>query len=259
MKGKVLIFNCGQNDYKNAEEAGYVHRTLEPGRIHVAVDILICTVREGKLSMLLSKRQSLPFAERWALPGRLMGLDESAEAAQRKLLYEMLPVGEAYMEQLYTFTALNRDPRGRVISMAYIVILPWERLRQAMGRPGCGMQCFAVSLDEHGLCLTASDGTVLTSGDLAFDHGEIIRTGVTRLRGKIDYTDVGFHFLNDMSAFSLGELQTIFEAVLGKSADSSNFRRWVRNRYEETGRIAQTAQAKQQGRGRPAALYRFIK
>lgn len=236
-----------------------MHETLEPGRIHVAVDILVCTVRDGALTLLLSRRMNPPFADRWALPGRFVGLDESAEAAQRKLLHEMLPVGEAYMEQLYTFTALNRDPRGRVISMAYIVIVPWGRLLKALEKEPHGLQCFAVSLGEHGLRMTAPDGTVLTAGDLAFDHGEIIRTGVTRLQGKIDYTDVGFRFLNDMSAFSLGELQVIFEAVLGKPTDSSNFRRWVRNRYEESGRIAQTAQAKPQGRGRPAALYRFIR
>lgn len=236
-----------------------MHETLEPGRIHVAVDIMICTVRDGALTLLLSRRANPPFAQRWALPGRFVGLDESAEAAQRKLLHEMLPVGEVYMEQLYTFTALNRDPRGRVISMAYMIILPWRRLKEAFSREDHGLRCFAVSLSESGLRLTAPDGTVLTDGDLAFDHGEIIRTGVTRLQGKIDYTDVGFHFLNDMSAFSLGELQSIFEAVLEKPADSSNFRRWVRNRYEETGRIVQTAQAKQRGRGRPAALYRFIK
>lgn len=236
-----------------------MHETLEPGRIYVAVDMLVCTVRDGALTVLLSRRQQPPYAGYWALPGRFVGQDESAETAVCKLLGEMLPVQGAYMEQLYTFSALNRDPRGRVISTAYLIILPWERLQGVLSREEHGMRCFAVSLDESGLRMTAPDGQVLTSGDLAFDHGEIIRTGVTRLQGKIDYTEVGFHFLNDLSAFSLSELQSAFEAVQGKPTDSSNFRRWVRNRYEETGRIAQTAQAKQQGRGRPAALYRFIR
>lgn len=234
-----------------------MHETLEPGRIHVAVDILICTIRDGALTVLLSGRRNPPFAGRWALPGRFVGLDESAEAVAHKLLGEMLPVQGAYMEQLYTFTDLGRDPRGRVISMAYLIILPWGRVQAELEKAESWMHCFAVSPGET-LRLTGGDGQTLTAGDLAFDHGEIIRTGLTRLRGKIDYTDVGFHFLNDLSAFSLGELQTVFEAVQGKPTDSSNFRRWVRSRYEETGRIAQTAQAKQRGRGRPAALYRFI-
>ena len=101
------------------------------------------------------------------------------------------------------------------------------------------------------------DGTVLISSDLAFDHGRIIETGVTRLRGKIDYTEVGFHFLNDRNAFSLGELQTVFEAVLEEKQDSSNFRRDIRKRYEEKGRIELTDRENGKRRGRPAQLYRL--
>lgn len=238
-----------------------MHERLEPGRNHVAVDVLVCTVRNGELTLLLSRRENPPFAGRWAMPGRFVGAEESAEAVVRKLLNEMLPLGNVYMEQLYTFTALNRDPRGRVISLAYLLIVPWERLSAAMSREDMRLQCFAVRQEAgqkpRALQLAAQDGTLLTDGDLVFDHGEIIRTGIARLQGKIDYTDVGFHFLNDMSAFSLSELQTVFEAVLGRPMDGSNFRRWIRSRYEETGRIAQTSQAKTQGRGRPAALYRW--
>jgi 8-oxo-dGTP diphosphatase len=80
---------------------------------------------------------------------------------------------------------------------------------------------------------------------------------VLRLRGKIDYTDVGFRFLNDLNAFSLSELQTVFEAVLGRKLDNSNFRRFIRNRYEETGRMVLTDHEDKQGRGRPAALYQL--
>ena len=79
----------------------------------------------------------------------------------------------------------------------------------------------------------------------------------TRLRGKIDYTDVAFHLLRDMQAFSLSELQIVFEAVLDQQLDASNFRRGILTRYENSGRLTQTDQAKKQGRGRPAALYRF--
>ena len=105
--------------------------------------------------------------------------------------------------------------------------------------------------------LTGEDGTKLIGSDLAFDHGRIIGTGVLRLQGKIDYTDVGFRFLNDTGAFPLSELQTVFEAVLGKELDKSNFRRFIRNRYEETGRIAPVERAEKQGRGRPAVLYQL--
>lgn len=238
-----------------------MHETLEPGRNHIAVDMLACTVRNGELTLLLGRRSNPPYAGCWALPGRYVGVDESAEAVVRSLLKEMLPLGNVYMEQLYTFTALSRDPRGRVISVAYLLILPWERLEAVMGREEMRLQCFAVkhaeSMKPGVLQLAGQDGTLLAEGDLAFDHGEIIRTGIARLQGKIDYTDVGFHFLNDMSAFSLSELQTVFEAVLNQTLDASNFRRGILARYESTGRLTQTDRAKKQGRGRPAALYRF--
>ncbi|MBQ8200646.1 MAG: NUDIX hydrolase [Clostridia bacterium] len=225
------------------------------------MDILIFTVREGRLSLLLARRKNPPFRNYWALPGRFVGLEESAEAAVRKLLAEMLPVRDVYMEQLYTFTALNRDPRGRTISMAYMIILPWQKLQAALEEEDVQLRCFGVNHDAGGLYLTAEgeEAITLTAGDLAFDHGEIIRTGVTRLQGKIDYTDVSFRFLSDTAAFSLSELQTVFEAVLDTPVDSSNFRRSIRGRYEQSGRIEQTVQAKQQGRGRPAVLYRLVK
>lgn len=236
-----------------------MHEELEPGRNHIAVDVLTFSVRDGGLLLTLSRRRNPPHAGCWALPGRLVGVEESAESAVEALLKELLPVEKPYMEQLYTFTAPNRDPRGRVISVAYLLLLPWERLQAALAQEGSGASCFRVDSTESALRLTAEDGTVLTGSELAFDHGEIVRTGVARLRGKMDYTEVGFRFLRDTSAFSLGELQSVFEAVLGKAVDSSNFRRWVRSRYEETGRMERIAQAKQQGRGRPSALYRLTR
>ena len=237
-----------------------MHERLEPGRNHMAVDILAFTVKDGALTLLLSRRAGPPCEGCWALPGRVMGTEESAEEAVRQLLDEMLPVGQTYMEQLYTFTALDRDPRGRVISVAYLLLMPWDKLAAALQETAGRLQCFRASLTAEGeLHLQAEDGTELTASGLAFDHGEIVRTGVTRLQGKIDYTDVGFHFLSDMSAFTLSELQTVFEAVMGKTTDASNFRRWIRSRYEADGRICQTEQARPQGRGRPAVLYRWVK
>ena len=96
---------------------------------------------------------------------------------------------------------------------------------------------------------------ILTGGDLAFDHGKIIETGIRRLRGKIDYTEIGFRFLANMGAFSLSELQNVFEAVLGEKIDKSNFRRTIINRYEKTGKLKQTDLPVRRGQGRPAALY----
>ncbi len=234
-----------------------MHESLERDRLYVTVDLLILSVREGKLTLLLSPRTDPPYAGRWALPGRFIGQDESAETAVRKLLDEMLPVKDAFLEQLYTFSEVNRDPRGRVISAAYLVLLPHRKLDALLEAEKTSFRRFVIRREESGLRFEGEDGTALIGSDLAFDHGRIVETGVRRLEGKIDYTEVGFRFLNNPEAFSLGELQTVFEAVLGRELDNSNFRRFIRSRYEETGRIVPTKQEEKQGRGRPAALYRM--
>ena len=235
-----------------------MHLELERDRLYVTVDALILTVREGRLYALLSRRKNPPFQGRWALPGRLVGLDEPVEATLDGLLAEMMPEGPRFYEQLYTFSDLNRDPRGRVISAAYLVILPQPKLEKVLSESGTPLRPYRVSLDGEQPVMAGADGTVLTGGDLAFDHGRIIETGIRRLRGKIDYTDIAFHFLRDPEAFSLGELQTVFEAVLGMKLDSSNFRRGILNRYEKSGKLRQTAQAERKNRGRPAVLYQVV-
>ena len=234
-----------------------MHDSLQQGHLYVTVDMLILTVREGKLTLLLSRRKDTPYAGRWALPGRFVGLDESAETTVRNLLEEMLPVEKPFLEQLYTFSEVNRDPRGRVISTAYLVIVPGKQLDALMKDKQTAFTRFEVSMGDGGLRLVGENGTVLIGSDLAFDHGRIIETGVQRLQGKIDYTDVGFRFLNDLNAFTLGELQTVFEAVMGEKRDSSNFRRDIRKRYEESGKLVLTDREDKQKRGRPASLYQL--
>ena len=223
----------------------------------MTVDILILTVRDGRLHLLLARRAKPPYEGRWALPGSFIRVHESAEGTVKRLLEEMLPIQNAFFEQLYTFTAEDRDPRGRVISIAYLAIVPWGNLKRLIAEEEISFRCWQADMDESGLRLTDDGSAALLPEDLAFDHGKIIETGIERLRGKIDYTDIGFRFLENPRAFSLSELQTVFEAVLGKTLDSSNFRRAILNRYEKTGRLTQTVLAEQRGRGRPAVLYRI--
>ena len=234
-----------------------MHESLERDRVYVTVDLLILTVREGRLALLLSRRTAPPFEGCWALLGRFVGLEESAPEAAWALLEEMLPVDDAYLEQLYTFTGVDRDPRGRVISTAYLAALPWERLAPALDVPGVTLRRFDVKLDAGGLRLRGESET-LGGGDLAFDHGRIVARGVERLRGKLDYTDIAFRFLENTEAFPLSALLSIYEAVQDRTIDNSNFRRAIRSRYEDTGRMAQTDQEMRFRRGRPAALYRLV-
>ena len=231
-----------------------MHTELNQGQLYVTVDLLVLSVDGGKLQLFLARRVHPPYAGLWALPGRFVALDESAEGAARRLLDEMLPLPGIFLEQLYTFTEVNRDPRGRVISTAYLAVLPAGRLPPETETP---LRPFSAEIREGELRLTGTDGTVLRAGDLAFDHGAIIGMGISRLRGKIDYTEIGFHFLEDRTRFTLGELQAVFEAVLGRPLDASNFRRAVLSRYEKNGRITQTDRMGKAGRGRPSALYRM--
>lgn len=242
--------NFSQSDQKGVAA---MHETLAQDQLFVTVDALILTVREGHLCALLSRRTRPPFEGRWALPGRLVALNETAEATVEALLSEMLPEGQAFCEQLYTFTDLNRDPRGRVISIAYLAAIPEARLPARSD----ALPRFRIRLEGDELTLTPPEGPALTGSDLAFDHGGILTAGIRRLRGKIDYTDIAFRFLNDPEAFSLSELQAIFEAVLDRPIDASNFRRTIRTRYEDTNRVRPLEDARRKGRGRPAALYRF--
>ena len=242
---------------KTRNEATDLHDTLERGRLYVTVDLMVLTVRDGELALLLSRRTNPPFEGMWALPGRFIGIGESAQDAADRLMEEMLPVRGAFCEQLYTFTDPGRDPRGRVISAAYLLIVPWGKLEPAMESGTVRMNCFGLGTDGERTVLTGWDtGEEILEG-LAFDHMEIVETGLRRLRGKIDYTDIGFRFLEDARSFSLGELQAVFEAVTGEKADAGNFRRTILNRYERTGRLEQTDRTEKQGRGRPAALYRM--
>ena len=232
-----------------------MHDHLNASELYVTVDLLILTVKAGRLNLLLSRRVAPPYEGCWALPGRFIGLDESAETTASKLMKEMLPVSDAFYEQLYTFTDLNRDPRGRVISIAYLVIVPWHRLEPLMRDDRLSFRCFRVQLRGNDLRLPGEKGKDLVPGDLAFDHGRIVRTGILRLQGKLNYTDIGFRFLENPASFSLSELQTVFEAVLDEKLDSSNFRRLILGRYEKTGRMKSVDRAEKQGRGRPSTLY----
>ncbi len=231
----------------------------EQDQIRVTIDVLPLSVHEKTLYILLSERKAPPYRGMWALPGRFISINESAEPAAERMMHELLPSAEGYLEQLYTFTELNRDPRGRVISLSYLDVLPWKTVQNSVLRGDSSLVCFAASLNEKGLRLKEADGTLLSGNDLAFDHGRIIETGIRRLRGKIDYTEIGFRFLADMNAFSLSELQDVFEAVLGEKVDNSNFRRTIINRYEKTGQLRQTELSARRGPGRPAVLYSMAK
>jgi 8-oxo-dGTP diphosphatase len=209
--------------------------TYDHPRPELTVDVVIFTLRDEQLSVLLVKRARPPFQGYWALPGGFVEMDERLENAAARELEEETGVQDAYLEQLYTYGEPGRDPRGRVISVAYFALLPKNAMaHQSAGSDAAQLGWFAVG----------------STPKLAFDHDQILAYALRRLRYKLEYSAVGFQLLPD--TFTLSELQHTYEIVLGEPLDKRNFRR----RILQAGIIEPTLQVRS-GEGRPAKLYRY--
>lgn len=209
--------------------------TYEYPRPAVTVDIVVFTLREARLQVLLVQRGHPPFEGSWALPGGFVQMEESLEEAAARELEEETGVGQAYLEQLYTYGEPERDPRGRVITVAYYALLPKDAPIRAEG----GSDASQASLFP-----------IETLPGLAFDHAEIIDYAIRRLRYKLEYSAVGFELLPE--EFTLTEIQQTYEKILGERLDKRNFRR----RILQAGVIEKTDHMRT-GEGRPARLYRY--
>jgi 8-oxo-dGTP diphosphatase len=200
----------------------------------VAVDMVIFTVGADDLSVLLVRRRGEPFAGRWAIPGGFVEEDESLDAAAARELREETGVADVYLEQLYTFGEPRRDPRGRVISVAYYALL------------------------RHPPTATAGDDAadarwfpLRDLPPLAFDHAEILVYALSRLRAKVEYTNIVYSLLPDL--FTLTELQRVYEIILGRALDKRNFRKKIGS----LDLVEPTGGERRDGAHRPAKLYRF--
>jgi 8-oxo-dGTP diphosphatase len=203
-------------------------------RPSVTVDVIIFTLSEDDLQVLLIKRGHPPFADMWAIPGGFVGIDESLEGAAMRELEEETGVRDVYLEQLYTFGDIGRDPRGRVITVAYYALVPTDAVQPHAGHDAADARWWSV----------------YDLPPLAFDHAGILTYALQRLRYKLEYTAVGFELLP--GAFTLSELQAAYEIILGERLDKRNFRRKILSAdvIEETGEY-------RTGEGRPAKLYHF--
>jgi len=201
--------------------------------VFVTVDIVIFALREDDLQVLLIKRKYPPFENTWAIPGGFVRPQESLEDAAARELFEETGVRGVHIEQLYTFGRLDRDPRGRMITVAYFALVP---------KP-LAVQAGSDTTD-------AQWKSVYDLPQTAFDHADILQYALKRLRYKLEYTAVGFHMLPP--DFTLSELQHAYETILGEALDKRNFRRRILQAgiLEETGGM-------HSGDGRPAKLYRY--
>lgn len=200
----------------------------------VTADVVIFTVREKKLKLLLVKRAGEPYQGRWALPGGFVRLDEDLDAAARRELEEETGVSGVYLEQLYTFGRVDRDPRERVITVAYYALIPSDKVELKAATDAEAVGWFG--LDEL--------------PPLAFDHDEIVEMAHQRLSAKLDYSTIAFQFMPEK--FTLSELQEVYEIILRQEMDKRNFRKWVLALEQ----IEETDEERRGGIHRPAKLYR---
>lgn len=221
-------------------------------RPSVAVDVAIVTALDGALRALLVRRDAHPERRKWALPGGFVGMDESLDDAASRILCDKGGVRDVYLEQLYTFGAPGRDPRTRVITVAYFALVsPARLLRASPVDRSTKLAVLKVPwAGESGGAVIAQDGA--EDLPLAFDHADILGMVVLRLRGKLDYADIGYQLLPPR--FTLRRLQEVHETILDRTLNKDSFRR----RVLASGRVVATGTRESDVGHRPAELYRFV-
>lgn len=201
----------------------------------VTVDGIIFGYNGRELQLVLIRRAIPPFEGQWALPGGFVLATESLDEAIRRELREETSLHDLYLEQLYTFGNLNRDPRGRVISVAYYALVRPGNHPVGQGSDAAEAKWFNIS----------------ELPTLAFDHGQIIQIGLERLRGKVSYAPIGFELLP--KKFTFTQLQHLYEAILGRALDKRNFRK----KFQSLGLVKELKEKEVGVAHRAAQLYRF--
>lgn len=209
--------------------------TYQYPRPALTVDCVVFGFDEGDLKVLLIERGLEPFKGRWALPGGFVRVEETLDAAARRELQEEAGLTHVFLEQLYTFGTVDRDPRERVVSVAYYALVKLSEHAAKAATDAANARWFPVSEVPR----------------LAFDHAVILETAIERLKGKVRYQPIGFELLPPK--FTLSQLQHLYEAVLGTELDKRNFRKKVLG-FDLLVALKETQML---GRHRPAQLFRF--
>jgi 8-oxo-dGTP diphosphatase len=209
--------------------------TYQYPRAALTVDCVVFGFDEGELKVLLIQRALEPFKGKWALPGGFVRVDETLDNAARRELAEETGLENVFLEQLYTFGTVNRDPRERVVSVAYYALVKLSDHKAKAATDAADAEWFPIS----------------ELPKLAFDHAEIVAAALARLQGKVRYQPIGFELLPPK--FTLSELQHLYEAILETGLDKRNFRKKVLS----FGLLVPLKQTQMSGRHRPAQLFRF--
>lgn len=209
--------------------------TYAYARPALTVDCAVFGLDDQDLKVVLIQRDLEPFAGRWALPGGFVRVDESLEEAARRELQEETGLSRVYLEQLYTFGEVRRDPRERVVTVTYYALVNIRDHRVQAATDARNAAWFPVT----------------DTPTLAFDHAKILRVALERLKGKVRYQPIGFELLP--AKFTLSQLQHLYETILERPLDKRNFRR----KALAMGFLEETDEIEQDVAHRAARLYRF--
>ncbi len=271
-------------NYNTEEEflKDYDPSTFE--KLSMMVDILMLSVSneetenyrktdKKKMSVLLVKRDNYPFKGRWCLPGGFVRIDENLDDAPRRVLKEETNLENIYLEQLYTFGDVDRDPRMRIISSAYMALIDKNRLCEKIGEKTSWFDITLYEESDDIVDLVLDNGSetikfsirkilreqttdrysfkIVENDSLAFDNPLVILSGLERLKNKIGYTDIVFNMMSEY--FTLGELQQVYEVILGKKLLDPAFRRIIADK------VLKTDKMKTGGGHRPSRLFTYKK
>lgn len=207
-----------------------------PAIISVTADAVIFTVEGGKLKVLLIKRSKAPFKDSWALPGGFIHKKETSLDAAKRILLDKAGIKNIYIEQLFTFDSLDRDPRGEILSISYFAFIRREQIKFVQNSKIQSPQLFNVKKLPK----------------LAFDHAEIIKYALKRIRAKLEYTNIIYALLPKTFMFS--QLQNVYEIVWDKELDKRNFRK----KFMSLKLIRPLNKRSSGLRQRPAQLFSFV-
>ena len=253
-------------------------------KLSMTTDILILSVSDEesnnyrktstkKMSILLVKRDDYPFKDKWCLPGGFLEpKTETLEECAKRILKKETNLQDIYLEHLYTFDRVDRDPRMRIVSTAYVALIDKKRLNQEIRNAKWfdvekieeKNNIVTITLKSSNEILEFSIKKILRekttdryefitykNDALAFDHDIVILSGLERVRNKINYTDIVFNMMGEY--FTLGELQQVYEVILNKKLLDPAFRRIIANKVEKTNKM-------ETGKGhRPSYLFRYKK
>lgn len=281
--GIILLMKRGfmKKIYNSEEEFLKDYDPNKFERLSMTTDILIFSVSDGKndnyrklnkkyFSVLLVKRDNYPFKDKWCLPGGFIGYHEDIEDAAKRILYEEANIKDIYLEQLYTYGNPKRDPRMRVVSTSYMALIDKNKLINKIPDNASWFN-ITVLENKHYIDITLDNDNevikfkikktlkekttdrykydIVENEKLAFDHPLVITSGISRLKNKLEYTDVVFNMMP--AYFTLGELQQVYEVILGKKLLDPAFRRIIANKVEKTNKM------KTGGGHRPSVLFKY--